>query len=182
RHEGVVIHALAERLALTFADADHTIDPAVDADLLVDGIHTGQEVIHNIRSDDNDVGVVPYIDIVDHASGGEVDIQNWHHGGCHAANDGIADGLLAIFNVSAIVAERGSYPFAVLAGFEDRFVVLHGEIFALLALEHNKDVSAQIENLGRDVAFDAVDEGDHGNHGGHSDDHAKQGERGAQFV
>ena len=141
RHERIVIHALAKRLAFAFADADHTIDPAIDTDLLVNGIHAGHQVIHDVRSYDDHGGVVPHINIVDHAPGGEVDIENRHHGGRHAADNGIADGLLAILDVSAIVAQRCPHPFAMLAGFEDGFVVLHGEVFALFTFEKFIDVS-----------------------------------------
>src|SRR5208337_4943499 len=195
RHDRIVIQALAQRLAFAFADADHPIDPAVHTNFLVYGIHARHQFIHDVRPDDYDGGVVPHVDVVDDAPGGEVNIENRYHGGRHAADDGVGDGLLAILDIASIVTQPGSHPFAMLAGFEDGFVVLHGQVLALFTfevfvdvgngrgiLENNENVGSEIENLRRDITVDAVDERDHGNHRGHSDHHAEQGKRRAQFV
>ena len=195
RHERVVIHALAERFTLPLAHSDHAIKPAVNPYFLVNRIHAGYQIIHDIRPNYDDGRVVTYIAIVDHAAGNEIDIKNWHHRGRHAANHGIVDGLLAIFDVSSVISKRGAHPFAMLAGLKDGFVVFHSEVLALLAiqefidvgdgwriLEDDEDVGAKIENLRGYVAVDAIDEGDHGDYGGDSDYHPKQGQRRAEFV
>ena len=81
-----------------------------------------------------------------------------------------------------VIAQRGPDPLAVLAGFFHRFVVVHGDVFALLAieevidvagdrrdLEDDKDVGAEIEDLGRNVTVDAGYKRDDGNDRGNPD-------------
>ena len=77
----------------------------------------------------------------------------------------------------------------MLAGVDYRLIIVHGEVFALLALQKlinvgynrtdladNKNVRAKPEDFLRDLAIDAIDEGHDGNDGGDSNYHTEQGQ------
>ena len=75
----------------------------------------------------------------------------------------------------------------MFAGLQHRLVVLHGQVFAFLALEqlvdvgdHGRDfaddenIGAEIEDFLCNVSIDAIDERHYGDHRGHADDNSEQ--------
>ena len=195
RDRHVVVAALAQRGSLLLAHANDPVHLALDANLLAQRIHGGKKIVHDVGANHAHLRTVFLIVFVEHAAGGEIEIKNRRHRGSQPPYPGVGDGLLLVSYVPAGVDGRSPNHGAVLAGLEHRLVVLHGQVFALLAFEKlvnvgddgshfadDENISAQIEDLLRHVAVDSVDEGDHGDHGSHADHHAQQGQGRAKLV
>src|SRR5581483_4458125 len=98
----VIVAALAQRLSLFRPHADDAVIAPVHPDIAVHGIASRHQIFDDVRPDDPDQGIVLHIGLVDHASFREVEIVNGSHGGSHADDTRVSDGLFGVFDVVAV--------------------------------------------------------------------------------
>ena len=152
-------------------------------------------MIDNVGTHHCDRSPIIQIRLIQHPARTEIGIINGRHRRSDAAHGCVADGLLGVLDVAGLVANHGTDVCAMTAGIGNRLIILHGQVFPLLALEevvdvgdgrrnleNDENVGSQIEDFLGHVIVDPGDEGDHGNYGRYSDDYTEQGQHGTQFV
>src|SRR5580658_5060477 len=194
-HEDVIIQTLSESAAFLFPDPDDAVGPAVYANFLANRVRARHQVVDNVGPNDRNGSVVFQIGLAQHAAGIDIDILRDRDRRRHPLHHGVGQRSLVIFHIAGIVTRIGSHICAQLAALAHGSVVIHGEVFALLAFDemvdigdrggdfkHDEYVGAEIEDFFGHVSVDAVDECDHGDYGGHSDHDSEQSERGTELV
>ena len=194
RHGDPVVLALAERLALLFAEANDGIGHAVDADLLADGVFALEEVFFDVRADEADVRGVVVVGLREAAAFDDVEVLHLGHEGGVAANLGVRAGLREVDDLADGRLERANLRAGRALGLHGAELLQRDDL-ALLVLQvllvaggesrflrDGEDVRALVVDLGGNVDVRAVDQRDDGDDRRNADDHANEREHGAHLV
>src|SRR5262249_4049300 len=149
-HNHVVVAALPEGLAFFLAHTDDGVHVAVDLDLFAQGIGSGHQVLADVLPDNYHLRRVVFVVVVQRPSHDNVEVINRLHGRSPAAHNRIRAVLGAVDHLAGKIANRRAHYLAGRALVDDGLVVLHVDVFALVALNKGVGIGNDIGHLAND--------------------------------
>src|SRR5690349_21992623 len=119
-----VIQALSQGLSLLLADSDHRISPAVDPNLLTQGIGARQQVVNYVSADHCHASRTVHVVFGQHAAGAEDQVEAVGHRRGHTAYQGVAARLFRILDMTTVIPYERPYEFTVPTSLCDCLIVL----------------------------------------------------------